>query len=111
MGPYQRIKDLGYIIDKYGYPREVCGHVCDRTVLVDMLLKRVEQTKVFAAVMQTLLDYGTVKGPLSDSNDRQLGCIFRRWASEGLVSLSPAQQMMVNSIKYKGRQKRSDANG
>ncbi len=105
MSPSMRIKDLGYIIDNYGYPKEICGHACDRTALVNVLLKRVMQTDVFAEIMQALLDYGTVKGQLPDY-DRHLAVIYRRWASEGMVTLSPAQQLQVNNLKYPASHKK-----
>ena len=105
MSPQLQIKDLAYIIDTYGYPREICGHACDRTALVDMLLKRTLRVNAIAAIIQTLLDHGTVNGPLPD-DDKHLATIYRRWALEGLVDLSPTQRMQVDNLKYPFRHQR-----
>ena len=79
--------DLAYVVHTYGHPQDLCGAVCGRALLVDLLTDRTLLGKAHTLLMQSLVDFGTVRGPLPVKTDKKLRRILKRWALEDRVQL------------------------
>ena len=84
MAPIQMIKDYQYLSNKFGEAKNL-KKVLTTEKFIDFILKKCGRTEIFASIIQSYKDDGSVNGKIP-KDDKGFERIIKRWKFEGLIS-------------------------